>query len=62
MKNKVKELECQLEMLATDFYEASGARGLNIEIRITPYEITHHIVLEYSENHNETQAAPGGCK
>lgn len=38
MKETVKELQSALEKMATEFYEESGAKALNIEIRITPWE------------------------
>lgn len=64
MKEKVKELQRQLEKLATEFFEESGAKMLNVEIRITPWETTHKIGLEFCDGHaNDAQArpAPGGC-
>lgn len=65
MKEKVKELQSQLEKLATDFYNESGARMLNVEIRITPWETTHKIGLEFADGHDNNAAtvkAPGGCR
>lgn len=64
MKEKVKELQSALEKMATEFYEESGAKALNIEIRITPWETTHKIGLEFADGHDNnavTAKAPGGC-
>lgn len=62
MKETVKELQSALEKMATEFYEESGAKALNIEIRITPWETTHKIGLEFADGHdNKTCKAPGGC-
>lgn len=57
-------MQSQLEKLATEFYNESGAWALNIEIRITPWETTHKIGLEFSDCHDNnavTAKAPGGC-
>ena len=64
MKETVKELQSALEKMATEFYEQSGAKALNIEIRITPWETTHKIGLEFADGHANNAAtakAPGGC-
>lgn len=64
MKEKVKEMQSQLEKLATEFYNESGAKALNIEIRITPWETSHKIGLEFADGHDNNAAtakAPGGC-
>lgn len=63
MKEKVKELQSQLEKLATEFYNESGAKALNIEIRITPWETTRKTELEFADGHDNTATAkaPGGC-
>lgn len=64
MKEKVKEMQSQLEKLATEFYNESGAKTLNIEIKITPWETTHKIGLEFYDGHDNnavTAKAPGGC-
>lgn len=64
MKEKVKEMQSQLEKYATEFYNESGARELNIEIRITPWETTHKIGLVFADGHDNnagTAKAPGGC-
>ena len=62
MKEKVKEMQSQLEKLATEFYNESGAKMLNIEIRITPRETTHKIGLEFADgNDNKTGTVPGAC-
>ena len=65
MKEKVKELQSELEKLATDFYNESGARMLNVEIRISPWETTHKIGLEFADGHDNnagTVKSPGGCR
>ena len=62
MKETVKELQSALEKMATEFYEQSGAKTLYIEIRITPWETTHKIGLEFADGHdNKTCKAPGAC-
>ena len=62
MKEKVKELQNALEKMATEFYEQSGAKMLNIEIRIAPWDTTHKIGLEFADGHdNKTCKVPGGA-
>lgn len=62
MKEKIKEFQSQLEKLAAELYEESGAKALNIEIRITPWETTHKIGLEFADGHdNKTGTVPGAC-
>lgn len=62
MKEKIQELQRQLEALAAEFYEQSGAKMLNIEIRISPWETTHKIGLEFADGHdNKTCKVPGAC-
>lgn len=62
MKEKIKEMQSQLEKLAAEFYNESGAKALDITIRITPWETTHKIVLEYAEGHDNNAATKaGGC-
>ena len=62
MKEKIKELQRQLEALATEFYQESGANVLNIDIRITQWETTHKIGLEFADGHDKkTCKAPGAC-
>ena len=64
MKEKVKEMQSQLEKLATEFYNESGAKALDVNIRITPWETTHKIVLEFADGHDNkavTAKNPGGC-
>ena len=62
MKETVKEMQRQLEKMATEFYEESGAKALNIEIRITPWGTTNNIGLEFSDEHdNKTCKVPGAC-
>lgn len=69
MKEKIQELQRKLEALATDFYQESGARMLNVEIRISPWETTHKIGLEFCDGHahdaHEPKPVPGcgpACK
>ena len=54
MKEKIQELQRQLEALAAEFYQESGARMLNVEIRISPFETTHKIGLEFWDGHSNT--------
>ncbi len=62
MKEKIQELQLQLEAWATEFYKESGARMLNVEIRITPWETTHKIGLEFAGGHDQkTCNNPGAC-
>ena len=62
MKETVKELQSALEKMATEFYEQSGAKTLYIEIRITPWETTNKIGLEFADGHdNKTCKSPGAC-
>lgn len=62
MKETVKELQSALEKMATEFYNESGAKMLNIEIRITPWETTHKIGLEFAGGHDQkTGTVPGAC-
>ena len=62
MKEKIQELQRQLEALAAEFYQESGAKALNIEIRITPWETTHKIGLEFADGHdNKTGTVHGAC-
>lgn len=58
MKEKVKEMQSQLEKLATEFYNESGAKTLNIEIRITPWETTHKIWLEFADGYDNKRPRP----
>lgn len=62
MKEKIKEMQSQLEKLATEFYNESGAKALDIQIRVTPWETTNKIVLEFADGHdNKTCGGPGGA-
>lgn len=63
MKEKVKEMQSQLEKLATEFYNESGAKELNIEIRISPWQTNHKISLEFADGHdnNNTCKVPSAC-
>ena len=54
MKENIQELQRQLETLANQFYQESGARTLRIEIQITPFETTHKIGLEFWDGHSNT--------
>ncbi len=58
-------MKSQLEKLATEFYNESGASVLDIVIRITSWETTRRIAFEFSDGHDNTAAtakAPGGCR
>lgn len=54
MQEIIKELQRKLEALAAEFYQESGARMLNVEIRVTPFETTHKIGLEFLDGHSNT--------
>ena len=65
MKEKIQELQRKLEALATDFYQESGAKMLNVEIWISPWDTTHKIGLEFSDGHAHDALVPGcgpACK
>jgi len=47
MKEVVKDFETQLKELVTRFYDAVGVKSVDINIRITPYEESHRINLEF---------------
>ena len=64
MKEKIKELQSQLEKLATEFYNESGAKELNIVIRITQWETSRKIGLEFADCYDKnvsTAKGLGGC-
>lgn len=62
MEKAIKEFESQLKDLATKFYEQTGAKCVDINIRISPFEESHKIGLEfYGGENRDCQKAPGGC-
>lgn len=63
MEKTIKDFERQLKELATVFYEATGAKSVDINIRITPYEESHKIGLEFYGGENRDGCKqPGGCR
>lgn len=62
MEKVIKEFETQLKDLATKIYESTGAKMVDINIRISPYEETHRIGLEFHGSENrDCVKCPGGC-
>lgn len=64
MKKEIEELQRALEALANQFYEESGAKMLTVEIRISPWDVTNKIGLEYGDGHSkdaERQRPVPGC-
>ena len=64
MKKEIEELQRALETLANQFYEESGAKMLTVEIRISPWDVTNKIGLEYGDGHSkdaERQNPFTGC-
>ena len=63
MEKVIKDFECQLKELATKFYESTGAKMVDINIRISPYEETHKIGLEFygGQSRDDCKKGPGAC-
>ena len=64
MKKEIEELQRALVALANQFYEESGAKMLTVEIRISPWDVTNKIGLEYGDGHSkdaERQNPVPGC-
>ena len=62
MEKAIKEFESQLKYLATKFYEQTGANCVDINIRVSPFEVSHKFGLEFFGDENrDCQKAPGGC-
>ena len=62
MENTIKEFETQLKGLVTKFYESTGAKCVDINIRISPYEESHKVLLEFNGYENrDCCKTPGGC-
>ena len=47
MQDQIKEFAEQMKKSAMEFYEKSGAKCVDINVRISPYEMTHKIGLEF---------------
>ena len=63
MEKAIEDLEKRLKELATEFYEATGAKSVDINIRITPFEESHKIGLEfYGGENRDVCKQPGGCR
>ena len=50
MEKAIKEIQSRLEQAANELCEATGAKCVNIDLRISPYEITQKIGLEFYES------------
>lgn len=64
MKKEIEELQRALEALANQLYEESGAKMLTVEIRISPWDVTNKIWLDYGDCHSkdaERQRPVPGC-
>lgn len=66
MKKEIEELQRALVALANQFYEESGAKMLTVEIRISPWDVTNKIGLEYNDGYSKDAQRPvpgcGACK
>lgn len=62
MEEQIKEFTEQLKQAVTRFYEQTGAKAVDINVRISPYEISHKIGLEFYECENRDACRPvPGC-
>ena len=61
MEKAIKEIQNRLEQTANELCEATGAKSANIDLRISPYEITQKIGLEFYESKNRDCCKVPGC-
>lgn len=62
MQDQIKEFAEQIKKSAMEFYEKSGAKCVDINVRISPYEMTHKIGFEFYECENREISRPvPGC-
>ena len=64
MKKEIEEMQRALVVLANQFYEESGAKMLTVEIRISPWDVTNKIGLEYNDGYSkdaERRSPVPGC-
>ena len=62
MEKVIKEIQSRLEQTANELCEATGAKCVNIDLRISPYEITQKIGLEFYESKNRDPGCGPACK
>ena len=63
MEKAIKEFETKLKEVATRFFESTGVKCVDINIRISPYDESHKVVLEFSGYENrDCCITPGGCR
>ena len=61
MEKAIKEIQSRLEQTAIELCEATGAKCVNFDLRISPYEITQKIGLEFYESKNRDCCKVPGC-
>lgn len=62
MEKKINEFAEQLKRAVTQFHAETGAKVVDIQIRISPYEENHKIGLEfYGSENRDACKVPGNC-
>ena len=63
MEKEIKEFTAELKRMVKQFYEATGATAIDVNVRICPYDLTHRVALDFSgEERRDIATGCGGCK
>ena len=63
MEKQIKAFTAELKRIVKEFYEATGATAIDVNVRISPYDLTHRVNVDFSgEERRDIARCCGGCK